>query len=263
MAHCRLLESPEKDSNKTAQQVVDTADASQSVHLSNEHKGSLKQSVYSMLADASPSTPPAGKPSLSPPPPDTPCESSAAGSVSSDKADHTDTASPGTTLHPSAKSSTNGSSLHAAARAFVPNVNAPAFVPNTAPKISAINAHTANGTDGNPNGYGVNGYHNLSPHSGSSPHAVWEEAAYSEAAGYQNGWSGAYDGYNGGYNNGYAGYGYGGMTPDGLFIPQQVHSLFLTVILLFGCLLSACHFFKLFMGFGMLLSTTAEYLQTC
>lgn len=230
MAFCRLLESPEKDSNKTAQQVVDIADASQSIHLSNEHKGSLKQSVYSMLADASPSTPPAGKPSLSPPPPDTPCESSAAGSVSSDKADHTDSlvASPSTTFHSFAKPSTTGSSLHAAARAFVPNVNAPAFVPDAAPKVRSINAHTANGHDGYPNGYGVNGYHTPSAHSGSSPHAAWDEAAYSEAAGYQNGWSGAYDVY-GGYNSGYAGYGYGGMTPDGLFIPQQVSPSFLSL----------------------------------
>ncbi|KAL3148670.1 hypothetical protein ABBQ38_014086 [Trebouxia sp. C0009 RCD-2024] len=217
----RLLESPEKDSHKTAQQVVDTVDASQAVQPSTERKGSLQQSVYNMLADASPSTPPAGKPSLSPPPPDTPCESSAAGSVSSDKADHLDSSSAtaGTTSNSSAKLSTNGSSLHAAARAFVPNVNAPAFVPDAAPKVSAIN--TANGGDhhGHPNGFGANG-HPSSAHNGSSPHAAWHETAYSEAAGYQNGWSGAYSMY-GGYNDPYAGYGYGGMTPDGLFIPQQ------------------------------------------
>ena len=240
VASCRLLESPEKDSNKIAQQVVDTVDASPSIQLPSEHKGSLKQFVYSMLADASPSTPPAGTPSLSPPPPDTPCESSAAGSVSSDKADHNDTssASPSTSFHSSAKPSTTASSLHAAARAFVPNVNAPAFVPDAAPKVSAINAHTANGTDhhGYANGYGVNGY-TPSPHSGSSPHAAWDEAAYSEASGYQNGWSGEYDGY-GGYNNGYAGYGYGGMTPDGLFIPQQVLVSVLTAVQLFCCFLT-------------------------
>ena len=176
-----------------------------------------------MPADASPSTPPASKPSLSPPPPDTPCESSAAGSVSSDKANHIEcsVASPGTTFHSSDKPHTTSSSLHAAARSFVPNVDAPAFVPDAAPKVGVINAHTANGTDGYPNGHGVNGFHTPSAHSGSSPNAAWDEAAYSEAAGYQNGWSGAYDVYAG-YNNGYAGYGYGGMTPDGLFVPQQV-----------------------------------------
>ena len=195
-----------------------------------------------MLADASPSTPPAGKPSLSPPPPDTPCESSTAGSVSSDKADHNDCsfAGPDTTFHSSAKpSTTSSSSLHAATRAFVPNVNAPAFVPDAAVKVSAINAHTANGTNGHPNGYGVSGNHTPSAHSGSSPHAAWDEAAYSEAAGYQNGWSGAYDVYAG-YSNGYVGYGYGGMTPDGLFIPQQVLPSCLAAVQL-SCLLLHGH----------------------
>lgn len=254
LARCRLLESPEKDSHKTAQQVVDTVDASQAVQPSTERKGSLQQSVYNMLADASPSTPPAGKPSLSPPPPDTPCESSAAGSVSSDKADHLDSSSAtaGTTSNSSAKLSTNGSSLHAAARAFVPNVNAPAFVPDAAPKVSAIN--TANGGDhhGHPNGFGANG-HPSSAHNGSSPHAAWHETAYSEAAGYQNGWSGAYSMY-GGYNDPYAGYGYGGMTPDGLFIPQQVLDRALPGLLQVNGLFADC---DLHLVSGILLSNTA------
>lgn len=254
LACCRLLESPEKDSHTTAEQVVDTVVASQDVQPSTEHKGSSKQAIYNMLADASPSTPPAGKPSLSPPPPDTPCESSAAGSVSSDKANHLDTSSAtaGTTSDSSAKLSTNGSSLHAAARAFVPNVNAPAFVPDTAPKVSAIN--TANGGDhhGHPNGSGANG-HPSSAHSISSPHAAWHEAAYSEAAGYQNGWSGAYNMY-GGYNDPYAGYGYGGMTPDGLFIPQQVLDPALTALLQISGLFADC---ELHSASGILPSNSA------
>ena len=222
---CRLLESPEKDSHSTAQQVADSVDSSQSAQLSTEQKGSLKQSVYTMLADTSPSTPPAGKPSLSPPPPDTPCDS-APGSVSSDKADHhnSSSTSPHTSYSSSVKPSATSTSLHASARAFVPNVNAPAFVPGAAPKISNINAHTANGNGyhGYTNGYGVNGF-SPSAQSGSSPHAAWDDAAYSEAAGYQSGWAGGYDAY--GYADGYSGYGYGGMTPDGLFIPQQVTTL--------------------------------------
>ena len=225
LVFCRLLESPEKDTHNTAQQVAETVDSSQSVQLSTERKGSLKQSVYTMLADASPSTPPAGKPSLSPPPPDTPCDS-APGSVSSDKADNHNpsSSSPHTSFNSSAKPSTTSASLHASARAFVPNVNAPAFVPGAAPKVSSINAHTANsnGYHGYTNGYGVNG-NSPSAQSGSSPHAAWDDATYSENAGYQAGWAGGYDGY--GYADGYAGYGFGGMTPDGLFIAQQVIAL--------------------------------------
>jgi len=231
---CRLLESPEKDSHKTAQQVVDTVDSLHS-GLSSEHKGSLKHSVYTMLADASPSTPPAGKPSLSSPPPDTPCENSTAGSVTSDKPNHDDVTAASsynnqhgahthngisdTLSHSSSlKATPTGSSLHANARAFVPNVNAPAFVPSS--------AHHINVAPYMADGHAQNGYANghapgFSPSalSGTSPHAAWDEAAVSEASGYQNGW---YEGY-GGYADPYAGYGYGAMMPDGLFVPQQVN----------------------------------------
>lgn len=225
----KLLESPEKDSHKTAQQVVDTVDSLHS-GLSSEHKGSLKHSVFTMLADASPSTPPAGKPSLSPPPPDTPCESSTAGSVTSDKPNDDDVTAASSHNGPhnhngishtiSLKAPSAGSSLHANARAFVPNVNAPAFVPSSVHHIKVASC-TADGHA--ENGY-ANGYANGDPTgfspsalSGTSPHAAWDQAAVSEASGYQNGW---YEGY-GGYADPYAGYGYGAMTPDGLFVPQQ------------------------------------------
>ena len=193
--------------------MADTVDGSGAIQLSSESKASLQQSVYTMLADASPSTPPAGKPSLSPPPPDTPQDTSAPGSVSSDKADQQDS-----TL---AKPSTTGSALHANARAFVPNANAPAFVPGAIMKASSTSAHVThgNGYNGFANGYVANG-HSPSAHSASSPHAAWDEAAYSEAN-YHDSWSGGYNGY-GGYGGAYSGYGYGEMTADGLFIPQQV-----------------------------------------
>ncbi|KAL0020069.1 hypothetical protein WJX79_002049 [Trebouxia sp. C0005] len=72
--------------------------------------------------------------------------------------------------------------------------------------------HAQNGyANGHPNGFSPSAI------SGTSPHAAWDEAAVSEASGYQNGW---YEGY-GGYTDPYAGYGYGAMTPDGLFVPQQ------------------------------------------
>ena len=187
-----------------------------------------------MLADASPSTPPAGKPSLSPPPPDTPCESSTAGSVTSDKPNDDDVTAAsshdnqhgahthnGLSHTNSLKAASAGSSLHANARAFVPNVDAPAFVPSSAHRIN-VASHMADGhaQNGYANGY-ANGHPNgFSPSalSGTSPHAAWDEAAVSEASGFQNGW---YEGY-GGYADPYAGYGYGAMTPDGLFVPQQV-----------------------------------------
>lgn len=221
----KLLESPEKDSHKTAQQVVDTVDSLHS-GLSSEHKGSLKHSVFTMLADASPSTPPAGKPSLSPPPPDTPCESSTAGSVTSDKPNDDDVTAASSHNGPhnhngishtiSLKAPSAGSSLHANARAFVPNVNAPAFVPSSVHHIKVASymadGHAQNGyANGDPTGFSPSAL------SGTSPHAAWDQAAVSEASGYQNGW---YEGY-GGYADPYAGYGYGAMTPDGLFVPQQ------------------------------------------
>ncbi len=184
-----------------------------------------------MLADASPSTPPAGKPSLSPPPPDTPCESSTAGSVTSDKPNYDDVTAAsshnnqhgahnhnGISHTNSLKATFAGSSLHANARAFVPNVNAPAFVPSSAHHIN-VASYMADGHA--QNGYANGHLTGFSPSalSGTSPHAAWDEAAVSEASGYQNGW---YEGY-GGYADPYVGYGYGAMTPDGLFVPQQVN----------------------------------------
>ncbi|DBA92550.1 TPA: hypothetical protein ACH3X1_002776 [Trebouxia sp. C0004] len=227
----KLLESPDKDSYKTAQQVVDTVDTVDCLHngLSSEHKGSLKQSVSTMLTDASPSTPPSGKPSLSPPPPDTPCESSTTGSVTSDKPNDDDVtvASSHNNQHGahthngishtnSLKATFVGSSLHANARVFVPNINAPAFVPSSAHHINVAsymaNGHTQNGYA---NGHATGS--SPSALSGTSPDAAWDEAAVSEASGYQNGWYEAY----GGYADPYTGYGYGAMTPDGLFVPRQ------------------------------------------
>ena len=244
---CRLLESPEKDCHKTAQQVVDTVDSKQAGHLSSEHKGTLKHSVYTTLSDTSPSTPPAGKPSLSSPPPDTPCESSAAGSVSSDKPNHDDVSGasaeashealshngPSNSTLQAQHSHNTAGQLHANARAFVPNINAAAFVPSSAPKISIMASHTTNGHEhtGFANGFSP------SAESGSSPYAAWEDTAFTEASSYQNGWAGGYDGY-GGYADPYAGYGYGGMTPDGLFIPQQVCSNSCMTPLLQSCVSS-------------------------
>ena len=182
----------------------------------------LKKKEQPDMADASPGTPPAEKPTLSPPPPDTPCESTTPTSTSSDGAEtsteNTNTSSASASEQTISAKPAKDVSLNAQAAAFVPNVAAAPFVPAS---LSAVNSHR------HQNGAAGQMHNGASPTASNtaSPHAAWDAAEYGDAGSYENGYGG-YENY-GAYANGYAGYSYSAgycMTSDGLFVPQQVGS---------------------------------------
>ena len=211
------------------------AAVSQPEQVPTKQDQALAKEAHPDTIDTSPGTPPAERPTLSPPPPDTPIEGTTPTSTSSDDAQHhNETIKSSTASAPSSQQTDSSkpakeASLNAHAPAFVPNVAAAPFVP----AFPAVNIHRhQNGAAGQM----LNG-HSPTASNTASPHAAWEEAGYGDAAAYGNGYKG-YEGY-GGYTSGYANYGYNAgycMTSDGLFVPQQVrHERFQACIIAVCC----------------------------
>lgn len=190
------------------------AAVSQPEGISIKQEQHLKTSAQPDAADTSPGTPPAEKPTLSPPPPDTPLEGNTPTSTSSDDTRLAHASSAQTPQHNIPAKSTKDESLNAQAPAFVPNAAAAPFIPAS---LSGIKSQRyANGTAGQ-----MLSGHSPTASNTASPHAAWEEAGYADAAAYGNGYSmyGSYGSYGNGYGYSYnAGYC---MTSDGLFVPQQ------------------------------------------